>query len=603
MADETGAASGPPRKPGKLSSPTFQEEIIAGMRWMRDPRESLLRYGRVQDQKSGQAVPYNPHAITIDMQNTMLQYVGDPPKTETGQNRFLVALKSRQTGGSTCAELALYPVAAWTPGWDHICLADERGRARYLHQRVHFNHLRWEEAFRAPTIPLAERNQLTFDPLVGGQMRVLSAHRPEVGIGLSPDSLHASEIPFWGDAAKTWTYLYPAIRNRDHALGIFEATPAPADAPSVDFWQEMCQDARMRRGRFIYAFFPYWDGLLNRRPWPKQAELTDEEERLLLKYGPRGLTLENLAFRRETFETDKEIRRNPDLFGVFYPFDDVTCWVAAASGAIPKHVLRRHTEAPHLVPWTPSFMRYKEPEQGVNYVVIADPAGYASRDHAAFHVFAVWSDCWEQCAVYADHVGDPSLFARMLEREGRKYNNALVVVESTGVGQATLVALIASGYENIFYEAMGRPGKSATEASNQRLLAELVDGLMDKIVLYDDDTVRQLGTYKNDKILEQSERAELLQARGARKRRERHHWDKVSALLYLSEAAKRLPLRAKPTETSAATALPNIFRHPHLTEEEFARYMEAVRQEAATGPQKPAPTTPRTRYRSVRRRR
>jgi hypothetical protein len=100
--------------------------------------------------------------------------------------------------------------------------------------------------------------------------------------------------------------------------------------PSTEWWRDQCRDAKLGMGRWVYAFFPFWDGKLNRRPWPKNSKLTAEEVGLLDRYGHLGLKKENLAFRRLMMETDAEIRRNPDLFKVYYPFDDVSCWIATA---------------------------------------------------------------------------------------------------------------------------------------------------------------------------------------------------------------------------------------------------------------------------------
>ena len=95
-------------------------------------------------------------------------------------------------------------------------------------------------------------------------------------------------------------------------------------------------------GRHKAIFLPFWDGKLNARPVPKGFQPTNEEIDLLNRYSHLGLQQENLVFRRFIMDTDPEIRRNPEMFGVMYPFDDISCWIASTNAAIPEHALEEH---------------------------------------------------------------------------------------------------------------------------------------------------------------------------------------------------------------------------------------------------------------------
>ena len=181
-----------------------------------DPSISLLAYGSVHDQATGQTVRYDPYKITNKLQATLLAYYSTPPVSDIGQNKWLCLLGYRQAGKSLTAELAAYVKTAYNVGWDHVCIADTRSRAEYLHQRVHFCHNNWNEAIRSRTVPNREVRQMTFDSQVGGKMRVMSGESGAVGIGQSPDSFHASECPYWADAGAQFTLIYPSMINRDH---------------------------------------------------------------------------------------------------------------------------------------------------------------------------------------------------------------------------------------------------------------------------------------------------------------------------------------------------------------------------------------------------
>ena len=511
--------------------------------WLRDPKTSLTSLGQVHDQKTGQFVQYDPSRLTHTLQQRILDYASAPPRTSSGQTRFLTVLTARQMGKSLSSEYALYPKAAYQPGHDHVCIADTRDRAEYLHKRVHHLHERWPKQLRSETLATRETRQLTFHPRQGGKMRVLSAEAGTVGVGQSPDSFHASECAFWADFAGSMFLIWPSLMNRDHALAIFECTPWEANSD----WHHHCLEAKQGIGRHCYAFAPFWDGVLNQRTWDKNNSLSNEEVNLLNQYGKDGLTKDHLAFRRLIMDTDVKIRRNPELFRVFYPFDDISCWISASNSAIPASALEKHKNSPDLVDWKPSlgYQEYEAPEPDAMYDLGADPCGHAARDHASFQVLKCYDGEWTQVATYAEH-SEPIVFTKKIIEIAQRYNKATVVVESNGVGQSVIALLRDWDYHNLFYEKMKRPGFTTTSKSLDQCLGWLIDGLLDELVLRDKNLIEQLMSYKNDKRIEENPNSEIMRGTASRKRRERHHWDKVSALMMSLVGARQLPRRRKP---------------------------------------------------------
>jgi len=276
-------------------------------------------------------------------------------------------------------------------------------------------------------------------------------------------------------------------------------------------------------------------------------------------------------------DTDAEIRRNPDLFRVYYPFDDVTCWIASVGSVFHSTLLKRHQET-LLVPWTGPYMEYEKPEGGAVYAIGVDPAGYAARDHAAFQVLKVYDGEWTQVAAYGG-VTDPVVFAKKINEVGKKYNNALVAVESNGVGVATLALLEELGYPNLYYEKPYKPGVAATAKSVTMMLSYLQDALKDELILRDEDTVGQLGSYREDKRTERSAISEMLHSGKTGKRRERHHWDKISALQIACLAARQCPRRYK---KDAPEGMENVVLFRDMTYTEI----EGYRKKAAEGDSK-----------------
>tara|TARA_R110001599_G_scaffold44189_4_gene131993 strand:- start:99 stop:1826 length:1728 start_codon:yes stop_codon:yes gene_type:complete len=572
------------------SNPTTPKnsQALSLLKTLRSPKHALPAFGEVHDQRTGRFVKYNPEQITYELQNTVLDYVSNPSRLPTGETEFLTLLAYRQAGKSLSIEYAMYCKAAYIPGWDHICIADNRDRADYLHKRVHHLHQRWPEQIRSKTIAGRESRQLTFNGLQGGKMRILSAESGAVGVGQSPDSFHASECHLWSDFNGSMFLINPSLINRQEALVIFEATPWEQNCA----WHEHYVMAKSGSGRHRAVFFPFWDGKLNVRPVTSDFIPTNDEIALLNRYQSEGLSAENLVFRRFIMDTDPEVRKNPEMFGVMYPFDDLTCWIAATNAAIPNRALQKHLKQ-SLKEWVGPYAEYEPPEMGAIYAIGVDPCGYAARDHASFQVLKCWDGEWTQVAVYAEHI-DPLSFTNQLIRTAKRYGNARICVESNGVGQAVIALLNEREYSNLYYEAKFKAGFTSTAKSLDKATGWLIEGLLDELIFNDRESVEQLQTYKNDKSVEEGASSEVLRGTASKKRRDRHHWDKVSALIMAVVCARDLPVRTKPGAEKKEKDS-NVVLFSGMSYEEQEKYRESLKADMS-------PTRKRPAYRSVRRR-
>ena len=103
--------------------------VRSALAQLRDPRIALPAYGEVHDQETGEFVPYDPHRLGAAMQDAILGYLADPPRTVDGKTRFMTVLAGRQGGKSLSAEYGGYCLASYTPGFDWVCIADTSDRA------------------------------------------------------------------------------------------------------------------------------------------------------------------------------------------------------------------------------------------------------------------------------------------------------------------------------------------------------------------------------------------------------------------------------------------------------------------------------------------
>lgn len=95
---------------------------------------------------------------------------------------------------------------------------------------------------------------------------------------------------------------------------------------------------------------------------------------------------------------------------------------------------------------------YVEPVQGKTYILSADSATGDGRDNSGFHVFEVES--MEQVAEFRGKVHVDGYGGQVCEL-GRRYNNAILVIENNAVGLAVLEHVKLNGYPNLFYTRRG----------------------------------------------------------------------------------------------------------------------------------------------------
>jgi len=95
---------------------------------------------------------------------------------------------------------------------------------------------------------------------------------------------------------------------------------------------------------------------------------------------------------------------------------------------------------------------FVEPVRGRTYIMGCDSATGDGRDNSGCHVFEVES--MEQVAEYRGKVHSDQ-YGPEICRLGRRYNNALMVVENNAVGLAVLEHVKLDNYPNVFYMRRG----------------------------------------------------------------------------------------------------------------------------------------------------
>jgi hypothetical protein len=91
---------------------------------------------------------------------------------------------------------------------------------------------------------------------------------------------------------------------------------------------------------------------------------------------------------------------------------------------------------------------WRQPDYTKNYVVAADVARGDATDFSAFHVIEIES--MEQVAEYKGKIPTKD-FGNLCMNTAVEYNNALLVIENSSIGWATIQQVIDREYDNLFY--------------------------------------------------------------------------------------------------------------------------------------------------------
>lgn len=95
-----------------------------------------------------------------------------------------------------------------------------------------------------------------------------------------------------------------------------------------------------------------------------------------------------------------------------------------------------------------NYWLWTQPDVMKNYVVVADVARGDGKDYSSFHVIDIEEA--KQVAEFKEQLPTKD-FARLLETVGVEWNDALLVVENTGIGWDVVTTLQERGYRNLYY--------------------------------------------------------------------------------------------------------------------------------------------------------
>lgn len=286
--------------------------------------------------------------------------------------------------------------------------------------------------------------------------------------------LHLTETAFYEYAEATLNALLECVPGPEFGSEIvIEST---ANGAAGMYYDQYLAASKGTSG-FKAHFYPWWEQPEYALPLDdgEAIEPEGDRERAMLA---AGANRENLKwYRRKVAE-----KKRQELVDQEYPSDPETCFLVAGRTFFDRDItvrLRGRTQEPIAVEMAGQLRIWKQPEDGKSYVATVDPSEGVGGDPGA--VIVNERESGEHVATLHGQfpVGD---LANRADKIGRKYNDALLVVERNNHGHAVLLALTEpsreSGrepYPNLYEADDDRPGWYSTEVSRSAALDKFED--------------------------------------------------------------------------------------------------------------------------------
>ncbi len=423
-------------------------------------------------------------------------------RADTGRVRVII-LKARQMGLSTVVGGRLYWNVSQRKAKKAIVVTHHADSTRALFDMTRRYHDTVPEILK-PSTRYSSRKELQFDKLDSGYV-VATAGGDSIARGETIFYAHLSELAFWpkGSAKDNFNGLMQAISPAPGSEVYIESTANGVTGIFYDFWKA---SERGETG-FRCVFLPWFIDSTYRDSVPEGFERTPDEQKLV---DAHGLDDAQLMFRRV-----KVAQNGLELFKQEYPSTADEAFlttgrpvfhperIADLKLAAPKPIERLALEGDEFVEHPRGeLLVYRDYDPSETYYIGADVGAGVQRDFSCAQV----QDSERRQVATLRGQFDPDYFATVLYHLGRRYDNALLAVESNNHGILTCTRLAKDfNYPNFFTEVIIdkltdeetiKLGFSTTSKSKPLIIDKLRAHLRERAVdIYDAQTLEEMGTY------------------------------------------------------------------------------------------------------------
>lgn len=321
------------------------------------------------------------------------------------ENRKIILMEGRQQGKTTTSAAYILWYTIFQESKTVAILANKAPAARevlYRYQLMYENLPMWMQQ----GVTTWNKGDIALE---NGSI-VFTAATSASGIrGKSVNLLYVDETAIIPNniAEQFFTSVYPTISAGETTKILLSSTPLGYN----HFWK-FWNDAQNGRNGFVTLFIPYWE-------IPGRDEKWAEEQRKLLG---------DLKYNQE-----------------------VLCNFLGSSLTL----VNADTIA-QLSPVPPIYSKdgldvFEAPDKTHSYVIIADTAKGVGGDYSAFSVVDVTSVPYRMVAKYRDNQISPMLYPSIINKVGKEYNEAYIMLEINSSEQVAHILHDEYEYENLVY--------------------------------------------------------------------------------------------------------------------------------------------------------
>jgi hypothetical protein len=363
---------------------------------MEDPIYFMRKYVKIQHPNKG-TIPFDLYPF----QETTLK--------EFNLNRYLLILKSRQLGITTLVAAYSLWLCLFNSDKNVLIISIKQEVSKEIITKVRFanEHLpSWLKEVETTN------NHMSLRLKNGSQVTATSSAK-DAGRSKALSLLIIDEAAFIEEAESIWTSAFLTLSTGGKAIIL--STPNGVG----NWFHKMWVDAEKKRNDFKTLKL-HW----NLHPERDQTWRDEQTKQL----GAKGASQ----------ECDCD-------------------FLSSGTNVVDLMILKWYEDNPEMIKDRIEANRgeawwiFKYPEEGHTYIISADPARGDGSDFSAAHILDV--DTLEQVAEFQDQLSTKD-FGNELVTMATKYNDALLIVEYTGIGVAVLQQIIDREYKNTFYSSL-----------------------------------------------------------------------------------------------------------------------------------------------------
>lgn len=431
-----------------------KEQVEEYIKCSRDPLHFVQNHVKIVTLDEG-LVQFRPW----DFQQDMLQKVHD--------NRFIICKFPRQTGKSTTIISYLLHYVLFNSDVRVAILANKQATAIELLSRlkIAYEHLpTWLQQ------GVEEWNKGSIE-LENGSKIIASATSSSAVRGGSFNMIFLDEFAYvpHGVAEEFFSSVYPTISSGKDTKVLIVSTPK-----GLNMFYKLWVDAQNKRNEYV-PIEVTWDQVPGRdAEWKKQTIANTSEEQFKVE-----------------FECD---------------------FVGSSNTLISTSKLKNLPFLEPIKDFKDGIKVYEDPIEGHLYVMCVDVSRGQGIDYHAAVVIDITNAPYKVVATFRNNEIPPMVLPNLLDRVGRKYNEAYCLVEVNDIGgQVADIMHSEIEYENMLYTSVrGHRGQELgagfgvnarlgvkTSASIKRLGCSTMKAMIeeDKLIIQDYNTIEELSTF------------------------------------------------------------------------------------------------------------